>query len=163
VACGKVPLAARAVGVDALTVKNYVAKYEGGKDFAVRMEMAIEMYQAKAVDSLESQALNGIMEPILDKNGHQIMVHIHEGVNPDGTPRFVQVPGWRRKYETALRVAVFNRYNALPKDPAELANGGKLAGVLAVPIPAGSVGAWAELVASIRKPVAIDTTGEESK
>jgi hypothetical protein len=159
---GKLILAARAVGVSPDTVTLYIKKYEGGKDFARKMELAVEMYQAKSVDSLESQALNGIMEPILDKAGHQIMVHIHDGMNPDGTPRFVQVPGWRRKYETALRVAVFNRYNPAPKDANELPNGGKASGVLLVPVPVDGVDGWAKLVANVRKPVLV-TAGEEKK
>jgi hypothetical protein len=156
---GKPALAAQACGVGRTTVDDYVKKYPGGKDFQRKMELAIELYQAKSVDSLESQALNGIMEPILDKAGHQIMVHIHDGTNADGTPRFIQVPGWRRKYETALRVAVFNRYNPAPKDGSEVQQAAKQVGVLAVPVPVSSVDDWGKLVANLRKPVLV-TTGK---
>lgn len=162
--CGKVPVAARAVGVTAGCVKAYVKSNPNGKLFQAKMEQAVELFQSRSVDLLENQALNGIMEPILDKNGHQIMVHIHDGVDANGNPVFRQVPGWKRKYETALRVAVYNRYNPAPKDPSALPSGGRETGVLAVPVPVADVASWGKLVAGIRKaPAVLVTHGEESK
>jgi hypothetical protein len=124
--CGKKTLAAHSIGTSLVTVNKYLDEYDLDGDFQRGIQLALEIRAADIVTTIEDQALYGHEEISYDREGNEII---------------------RRKFETALRVKMLERYDRAYQPKSTVVHEGK-AGVLAVPIPAGSIEEWEASVAA---------------
>jgi len=107
---GKKGIAARQAGVNPSTVNNHLKE---DPDFLLAFTECRDARAEMIVSRLETEALEGIYEPIFDKDG----VHV----------------GDKLKLETNLRLAVLKRYDPAYKENSGTTINNNVAGVVVMP------------------------------
>lgn len=130
--------AAEVAGVSIQTVSVHRKE---DKAFAEAEELAIKLRGEGIVQRLESEAVQGFLEPLYDKKGQPIMVTDADGKVHHAT---------HRKVETTLRAMVLKRYAHEYREVSEV-NHKHQGGVMVMPTPMTSVADWAKLVATVNK------------
>jgi hypothetical protein len=137
-------LAAQYADVSLMTVTRW-AKEEGKdqKEFNELWALAKLLHSQEIANKLQQEALNGHEEPIYNKDGVKV--------------------GIKKKYETPLRAMMLKRHDEAFRDKIDV-NHGAQTGVMVMPQPVESVGAWAALVSKAKEEAtqrALEEKGKE--
>lgn len=128
---GYIELSAFYAGVGKHTVNNFRKLAEPPTcdpeaiEFCDAFKLAGQLHGQEIVSTIMNQALHGHREPKFDKEGKKV--------------------GETIKFETALRKMAVQRHDKAYKDTQEVTHKSET-GVMVVPTPVASVGAWAELM-----------------
>lgn len=144
---GKHALACEAVGTTARRVEAFIKSSPLGKLFEEACDRILMQRGASIVASIEKKSLDGYLEPMLDKNGKQVLVE-----PADGGPK---VPGWKIKYPDGIRGQMLKRYDAAYREQSSIdVNVQSKTGVLCLPTPSNSIAEWQALAATaaVQKP-----------
>lgn len=126
---GKPALACESAGTSLDVVNAFKKNWDPGGLFANAETLALQIRSESISARLESEFLEGLPEPILGPDGKQIMVKVFDANSPTG---FKEIPGWKRKYESAARLRLLERHDHSYRETKEL-NVNSKSGALVVP------------------------------
>ena len=147
---GQKHLAAEAAGVSQGIVQAYKKNSDPDKTFTQAEALCLALRSESLVRRLESEFVDGLMEPKIDKEGNLIYWNKPTGkLNPDGTDVTIRVPLFIRKVESAARLRVLERHDPAYREHKEVDVNSK-GGVLVVPAPASNLADWEAQVAAAK-------------
>jgi hypothetical protein len=141
---GRKSLAAEACGVSLYVIQNWKKHYDADGSFKAAEKLALSLRSESVARRLESEFIEGIFEPVLDRNSQPVMIEDPK----TGKPTMLM----RRKLETQARLEVLRRHDPAyrPAKDAVKEDSGKQTGALVVP-GVVSVADWEKLVASSKE------------
>lgn len=144
---GRSGLACEVAGVSPDVVKAFKQHQAGGKQFEQAESLALSLRSEHISVRLETEFLEGVLEPILGPDGKQMMVKV---IDPNSPTGFKEIPGWKRKLESAARLRLLERHDPSYRETKEL-NLNSKSGALVVPPSFNTLDQFQQMAQELKK------------
>jgi hypothetical protein len=144
---GRKHLAAEAAGCSLEVITAYKKNFDTDEMFAKAEALALEIRSEDISCRLETEFLEGVLEPILGPDGKQMMVKVIDLNSPTG---YREIPGWKRKLESGARLRLLERHDPSYRETKEL-NLNTKSGALVVPPSFNTLEGFQQMAADLKK------------
>jgi hypothetical protein len=144
---GRTGLACEVAGVSAEVVKAFKQNQPGGEQFSQAESLALSLRSETISVRLETEFLEGVLEPILGPDGKQMMVKV---IDPNSPTGYREIPGWKRKLESGARLRLLERHDPSYRETKEL-NLNTKSGALVVPPSFNTLEGFQQMAADLKK------------
>jgi hypothetical protein len=144
---GRIGLAAEAAGTTSEIVAAFKKNFDADGWFANAETLALQIRSETISARLENEFLEGVLEPILGPDGKQMMVKV---IDPDSATGYREIPGWKRKLESAARLRLLERHDHSYRETKEL-NVNSKSGALVVPPSFNTLDQFQQMALELKK------------
>lgn len=144
---GKIGIACESAGTTTDIVGAFKKNFDPEGLFANAEALALQIRSESISSRLENEFLEGVMEPILGPDGKQIMVKV---IDPNSATGYREIPGWKRKLESAARLRLLERHDHSYRETKEV-NVNAKSGALVVPPSFNTLDQFQEMALELKK------------